>query len=60
MLMRRIVNRDVSKVQGIPTPDLIEISQPVRRTRTVLRLEKLEYNVKLDEAAFTVDALQPR
>ena len=60
MLMRRIVNRDVSKVQGIPTPDLIEISQPVRRTRTVLRLEKLEYNVKLDEAAFTVDALTPR
>jgi Outer membrane lipoprotein-sorting protein len=59
-LLRRIVNRDVREVQGIRTPHLIEISQPARRTRTVLRLEKLEYNVKLDEAAFTVEALQPR
>jgi hypothetical protein len=59
-LMRRIVNRDVRRVQGIWTPHVIEISQPVQRTRTVLRLEKLEYNVPLDEAAFTVEALQPR
>ena len=59
-LLRRIVNRDVRKVQGIWTPHLIEISQPARRTRTVLRLEQLEYNVKLDEAAFTVEALPPR
>jgi hypothetical protein len=59
-LLRSIVNHDVRKVQGIWTPHLIEISQPARRTRTVLRLEKLEYNVKLDEAAFTVDALTPR
>jgi hypothetical protein len=58
-LVRRIVNRDVRKVQGIWTPHLIEISQPARRTRTVLRLEKLEYNIALDEAAFTVEALRP-
>jgi len=58
-LLRRIVYRDVRKVQGIWTPHLIEISQPARRTRTVLRLEKLEYNIKLDEAAFTVEALSP-
>jgi hypothetical protein len=51
ILLRRIVNRDVRKVQGIWTPHLIEISQPARRTRTVLRLEKLEYNVTLDEGA---------
>jgi len=38
---------------------VIEISQPTRRTRTVLRLEKLEYNVALDEAAFSVEGLQP-
>jgi hypothetical protein len=60
VLLRRIVNRDVRKVQGIWTPHTIEISQPARRTHTVLRLEKLEYNVTLDEAAFTVEALQPR
>jgi hypothetical protein len=59
LLMRRIVNRDVRKVQGIWTPHVIEISQPARRTRTVLTLEKLEYNVALDEAAFTVEALRP-
>jgi hypothetical protein len=59
-LLRRIVNRDVREVQGIRTPHLIEISQPARRTRTVLRLEKLEYNLKLDEAAFTVEGLAPR
>jgi hypothetical protein len=58
-LIRRIVNSDVSKVQGIWTPRAIEISQPVRRTRTVLRLEKLEYNMALDEAAFTVEGLRP-
>jgi len=56
-LVRRIVNRDIRKVQGIWTPHAIEISQPARRTHTVLRLEKLEYNVPLDEAAFTVEAL---
>jgi uncharacterized protein len=59
-LVRRIVNRDVRKVQGIWTPHVIEISQPARRTHTVLRLEKLEYNVPLDEAAFTVEALRPQ
>ena len=59
VLLRRIVNRDVRKVQGIWTPHLIEISQPARRTHTVLRLEKLEYNVALDETAFTVEALRP-
>jgi hypothetical protein len=56
-LVRHIVNRDIRKVQGIWTPHAIEISQPARRTHTVLRLEKLEYNVPLDEAAFTVEAL---
>ena len=56
-LLRRIVNRDVRKVQGIPTPHLIEITQPARRTRTVLRLEKLEYNIALDESAFSVEGL---
>ena len=59
VLLRRIVNRDVRKVQGIWTPHAIEISQPARRTRTTLTLEKLEYNVTLDEAAFTVEALRP-
>jgi len=59
VLLRRIVNRDVRKVQGIWTPHAIEISQPARHTRTVLTLEKLEYNVALDEAAFTVEALRP-
>ena len=29
------------------------------RTRIVLTLERLEYNVPLDEAAFTVEALRP-
>ena len=59
ILLRRIVNRDVRKVQGIWTPQVIEVSQPARHTRTVLRLEKLEYNVALDEAAFTVEGLRP-
>ena len=59
VLLRRIVNRDVRKVQGIWTPHAIEISQLVRRTRTELRLEKLEYDVALDEAAFTVEGLRP-
>ncbi len=58
LLLQRIVNREVSKVQGIWTPHVVEISQPARRTRTVLRLEKLEYNIKLDEAAFTVEGLR--
>jgi hypothetical protein len=58
-LLRRVVSRDVRKEQGIWTPHVIEISQPARRTRTVLRLEKLEYNVTLDEAAFTVEGLGP-
>jgi hypothetical protein len=58
-LARRIVNRDVRQVQAIWTPHVIEIAQPTRRTHTVLRLENLKYNLALDEAAFTVEALRP-
>ncbi len=57
-VLRRIASSEVRSVQGIWTPLRVEISRPEQRTRTVLRIEKLEYNVPLDEAVFTLEGLR--
>ncbi len=56
--VRRIHNRDIQKVDGIWTPHSIEIDDVARQTRTVLKIEKLRYNLPLKDQAFTLDALR--
>lgn len=57
-LVRRADYREVRNVQGIWTPRLIEMTDLRRRSRTVLRLEKLQYNLPMQEADFTLQALR--
>lgn len=57
-LIRRLRYLDLERVQNIWTPRRIEVEDLKRQSKTVLKLEKLEYNVALDAGKFTVQALR--
>ena len=57
-LIRRLQYFDLERVQNIWTPRRIEIEDLKRKSRTVLKLDKLEYNVPLDAGKFTIQALR--
>ncbi len=57
-LIRRVHYSDIEKVDGIWTARSTEVYDPSRQSRTVLKLEKLEYNVPLKEDDFTLEALR--
>jgi outer membrane lipoprotein-sorting protein len=57
-LVRRIHNSGLQKVDGIWTPSTLEIEEPARQTRTVLKLENIRYNLPLKEQDFTPEALR--
>jgi len=57
-LIRSIHYSDIQNVDGIWTPRNIEVYDENRKSRTVLKLEKLEYNVPMKEDDFTVEALR--
>jgi len=57
-LVRRIHNSDLQKADGIWTPRRIEIEDVARKTRTVLTLERVRYNLSLKEESFTLEALR--
>jgi len=57
-LVRRAEYREVQNVQGIWTPRLIEMQDLRRQSRTLLRLEKLAYNLPMKESDFTLQALR--
>jgi hypothetical protein len=56
--VRRLHQTDIQNVQGIWTPRTLEMTDLRRHSRTILRLEKLEYNVPMQDDAFTVQALR--
>lgn len=56
--VRRLHQTDLRQVQGIWTPCLSEMTDLKRNTKTVLRTEKLEYNISMKEDDFTVQALR--
>jgi hypothetical protein len=56
--VRRLQQRDIQNIQGIWTARTLEMTDLRRKSRTVMRLEKLEYNVPLKEDEFTVQALR--
>ena len=56
--MRRLHQTDIQNVQGIWTPRTLEMTDLRRKSRTVLRIEKLEYNLPLKDEEFTVQALR--
>ena len=57
-LVRTIRSSGIEKIDGIWTPRSIEIDDAARKSRTALKLEKIRYNLPLDEASFTPEALK--
>ena len=57
-LVRRIHYSDIQKVDNIWTPRRVEVFDAVRNSRTVLKLERLQYNLPLKDEDFTIEALR--
>ena len=57
-LVRRLAYADFQKVQGIWTARQLEMADLRRGSRTRLTLDKLEYNVPLNEDDFTLQAIR--
>ena len=57
-LARRAKYTDIQKVQNLWTPQTIEMYDAGRNSRTMLKLEKLQYNVPMKEEDFTLQSLQ--
>jgi outer membrane lipoprotein-sorting protein len=56
--VRRLEYRDIRNVQGIWTAHQLEMADLRRGSRTRLALEKLEYNVALQDDDFTLQAIR--
>jgi len=57
-LVRRLRASDIANLQGIWTARTLEMTDLRRNSRTILRFEKLQYNVPMKEDDFTVQALR--
>lgn len=57
-LIRRITYSDIRKIGGIWTPRVVEVLDVARNSRTILKLENVEYNVAMKDETFTRDALR--
>lgn len=57
-LVRVIDYKDFAQVQGIWTARTTEVHDVRRDSRTVLKYDKLEYNVAIPESEFTLQALR--
>src|SRR6266571_2836950 len=53
-LARRLRQSDIQNVQGIWTPRVLDMTDLRRNSRTILRIEKLEYNRSMKDDDFTV------
>ncbi len=57
-LIRRARYSDLENVQGIWTARTIEMADLTAGSRTILKLEKLQYNLPMQQDAFTLQALR--
>jgi hypothetical protein len=57
-LIRRLKYKEMEPVQGIWTAHVLEMEDVVRKSRTILKLDSLKYNLPLREDRFTVEALR--
>jgi len=57
-LFRRILYRDLQELEGIWTARQIEVFDAKRNSRTVLKLDKVDYNIAVKEEDFTLQALR--
>ena len=57
-LVRRIHYSELEKINNIWTPRTVEVLDVGRNSRTVLKLEKLQYNTPMKDEEFTIEALR--
>ncbi len=57
-LVRRLNYRQIENVQGIWTARVLEMTDFRRKSRTILTLDRLAYNVPMREEDFTLEALR--
>ncbi len=57
-LARRLKYQELKNVQGIWTALRLEMADVRRNSRTILRLDKLEYNLPMKDEDFTLQALR--
>ena len=57
-LAKRMVHRKVEQVQGVWSTLELEMNDLRKKTRTVMKTEKLKYDVTLPEERFTLQALR--
>ena len=57
-LVRRIHYSELEKIDSIWTPRTVEVLDVGRNSRTVLKLEKLQYNTPMKDEDFTIEALR--
>jgi len=57
-LIRRARYSDIQKLQNIWTPQTIEMFDVERKSRTVLKIEMLQYNIPMKDEDFTIQAMQ--
>lgn len=57
-LVRSVDYRDFEQAKGIWTARTIEVNDMTRNSRTILKYDKLEYNLPMKDADFTLDALR--
>ena len=57
-MIRRIGYKDLQNVQGIWTARTLEMQDFTRNSRTILKMDSLDYNVPLRDDQFTLEALR--
>ena len=57
-LARRIHYSDLEKIDNIWTPRNVEVLDAARNSRTVLKIEKMQYNAPMKDEDFTLEALR--
>lgn len=57
-LVRRMREKDIESIQGVWTARTLEMTDVRRKSRTILKLENVRYNVPLQADSFTVQALR--
>ena len=57
-LVRQLKYSDIEKIENIWTPRAVEVYDVGRNSRTVMKLEKLQYNLPAKPEDFTIEALR--
>jgi outer membrane lipoprotein-sorting protein len=57
-LVRRLDYRRIEKIQNLWTARVLEMADLTRNSRTILKLEKVQYNAPIPEDDFTLQALR--